>query len=151
MTGFYNLLDTIRTELKNSPFVNTVTYGDISKIDLSKQTIFPLSHFLVNTFTYQTNTITFSVSLLCMDLVDESKDLADDNFVGNDNEQDIFNTQMNVISRLMAVLQRGDLYADKYQLDGEPISEAFTDRFENKLAGWAVTFDVIIENEMTIC
>lgn len=151
MTGFYNLIDTLRNELQDSPFVNTVTYGDITRVDLSKQTIFPLSHFVVNTFTYQTNTIRLNISLLCMDIVDESKETPADIFVGNDNEQDIFNTQMNVISRVLALLERGDLYINKYQLDGEATSEAFTDRFENKLAGWAVTFDVLIENEMSIC
>lgn len=151
MTGFYNLLDTLKTELKSSPFVNTVTYGDISDIDLNKQSLFPLSHFIVNSFQYQTNIIVFNVSLLCMDLVDESKEDTIDIFKGNNNEQDVFNTQMNVISRVLALLERGDLYADKYQLQGQPSSESFVDRFDNKLAGWAVTFDVAIQNEMTIC
>ena len=151
MTGFYNLLDTLKTELKDSPFVNTVTYGDISDIDLNKQSIFPLSHFIVNNFQYQTNIIVFNVSLLCMDLVDESKEDTTDIFKGNNNEQDVFNTQMNVISRVLALLERGDLYDNKYQLQGQPSSEAFVDRFDNKLAGWAVTFDVAIQNEMTIC
>lgn len=151
MTGFYNLLDTLKTELKDSPFVNTVTYGDISEIDLSKQTIFPLSHFIVNNFTYSTNIITFNVSLLCMDLVDESKETPIDLFIGNNNEQDVFNTQMNVVNRLLALLERGDLYINGYQLEGSPNCEAFVDRFENKLAGWAVSFDVNIINDMSIC
>ena len=151
MTGFYNLLDTIKDELKQSPFVNTVTYGDISDIDLKKQSIFPLSHFIVNSFTFNTNVITFNISLLCMDIVNESKEDTTDIFIGNNNEQDVFNTQMNVISRLLAKLQRGDLYANKYQLSGEPSSDAFVDRFDNKLAGWTVTFNVDIQNEMSIC
>ena len=29
--------------------------------------------------------------------------------------------------------------------------EPFVDRFENKLAGWTGTFDVVIQNDMTIC
>lgn len=151
MVGFYNLLDTLKTELLASPFVNTVTYGDISDIDLNKQTIFPLSHFIVNTFTYQTNVVTFNVSLLCMDLVDENKDNVTDIFVGNNNDQDVFNTQMNVITRLLAKIERGDLYADGYQLQGQPSSEAFVDRFDNRLAGWSVTFDVNVINDVPIC
>jgi len=151
MTGFYNLLDTLKTELVANPFVNTVTYGDISDVDLSKQTIFPLSHFIVNSFNYKTNVITFNVSLICMDVVDENKQSVTDVFVGNNNEQDVFNTQMNVISRLLAKIERGDLYANGYQLVGEPSSEAFVDRFDNKLAGWTVTFDINVINEMSIC
>jgi hypothetical protein len=65
MTGFYNLLDKLKTELKSIPFVNTVTYGDISDIDLSKKTIFPLSHFIVNSFSYNGNVVDMSLSLLC--------------------------------------------------------------------------------------
>jgi len=151
MVGFYNLLDTLKNELVASPFVNTVTYGDISDIDLNKQTIFPLSHFIVNSFVYSSNVITFNVSLLCMDVVDENKDSVTDVFIGNNNEQDVFNTQMNVINRLLAKIERGDLYADGFQLEGTPSSEAFVDRFENKLAGWTVTFDVNVINKMSIC
>jgi hypothetical protein len=36
-------------------------------------------------------------------------------------------------------------------IDGTPNLEPFTDRFENKLAGWAMTFDVIMMSEMTVC
>ena len=151
MTGFYKLIDIIKEELKLSPFVNTVTYGDISDIDLSKQTIFPLSHFMVNSFNYGTNVVTFSITLFCMDIIDESKDAPSDLFLGNNNEQDIFNTQMNVIGRLLANIERGQIYVDGFQLVGEPVSEAFTERFDNKLAGWSVTFDVNVMNDIGIC
>jgi hypothetical protein len=151
MTGFYNLIDTLKEELKSIPFVNTVTYGDISDVDLNKQTIFPLTHFIVNNFNYQSNIVVFNISLLCMDIIDESKSDVTDVFVGNNNEQDIFNTQMNVIVRVLDKLKRGDLYSEKYQLEGQPSVEAFTDRFENKLAGWSCSFDVAIANDMSIC
>jgi hypothetical protein len=86
-----------------------------------------------------------------MDLVDESKDDVTDKFLGNNNEQDVLNTQMAVIGRLMELLRRGDLFTELYQLDGQPSLEAFVDRFDNKVAGWAVTFNVLVPNDMTIC
>jgi hypothetical protein len=86
-----------------------------------------------------------------MDIVDESKLETTDNFVGNDNEQDVLNTQLAILNRLIALLQRGTLYTDKYQVEGTVGCEPFVDRFENKLAGWVATFDVIIQNDMTIC
>jgi len=49
------------------------------------------------------------------------------------------------------VLRKGDLYTTKYQLDGDPTCEPFFDRFENQLAGWACTMDILIENDITIC
>jgi len=151
MKGFYNLTDTLKDALEEDVFVNTVTYGDIFKVDLKKQTVFPLSHFIVNNGTYNGNIWTFNVSLICMDIVDYSKEDDQDDFVGNDNEQDVLNTQLAVINRLLERLRRGDLRDNLYQLNGSPSVEAFTDRFDNLLAGWTVTFDVDIANDMTIC
>ena len=149
--GFYNLTDKLKEELIKDPFVNTVTYGNIFEVDLNKQTIFPLSHFIVNNVVDRGQTLLFNISLLCMDLVDESKEDTEDEFIGNDNEQDVLNTQLAVANRVGAMLKRGDLYREKYQLDGEISLEPFVDRFDNKVAGWTATFNVVIPNEITIC
>ena len=149
--GFYNLTDKLKEELIKDPFVNTVTYGNIFEVDLNKQTIFPLSHFIVNNVVDRGQTLLFNISLLCMDLVDESKEDTTDNFLGNDNEQDVLNTQLAVANRIGAMLKRGDLYRTKYQLDGDVSLEPFVDRFDNKVAGWTATFNVVIPNEITIC
>lgn len=151
MTGFYNVTDKIKDTLAAEPFVNTVTYGSLDDVDLNKQTIFPLSHLIVNNCNVANNTLTFNISVLAMDVVDESKAEVEDEFVGNDNEQDVLNTQLAVLNRLIATLQRGDVYTDKYQVIGAVGCEPFVDRFENKLAGWVATFDVVVENDMTIC
>ena len=149
--GFYNLTDRLKEELLKDAFVNTVTYGNIFEVDLNKQTIFPLSHFIINNVVDRDNTLVFSISLLCMDVVDESKEDTVDEFIGNDNEQDVLNTQLAVANRIGAMLKRGDLYREQYQLDGDISLEPFVDRFENKLAGWTATFSVIIPNDMSIC
>ena len=151
MTGFYNITDKIKDTLAAEPFVNTVTYGSLDDVDLNKQTIFALSHLIVNNCNVANNTLTFNISVLSMDVVDESKAEVEDDFVGNDNEQDVLNTQLAVLNRLIAILQRGDVYTDKYQVVGAVGCEPFVDRFENKLAGWVATFDVVVENDMTIC
>ena len=151
MKGFYNVTDKLKDTLLAEPFVNTVTFGSIDDVDLNKQTIFPLSHITVNNTTVGSKTLTFNISILSMDIVDISKDEVTDIFVGNDNEQDVLNTQLGVLDRLMSLLQRGDLYSDKYQVEADVTCEPFTDRFENKLAGWVATFDVQIQNDMTVC
>ena len=151
MTGFYNVTKKIKDALNAEPFVNTVSYGSLDDVDLNKQTIFPLSHIIVNNCNVASNTMTFNISILAMDIVDESKDEVTDIFVGNDNEQDVLNTQLEVINRVVSILQRGDLYTDLFQVDGAVGCEPFVDRFENKLAGWAATFDVLVQNDMTIC
>ncbi len=151
MKGFYNVLETIKTELLSSKFCNTVTYGDIRDVDLAKKTVFPLSHFIVDSAQYGENTITFSINLLCMDLVDISKTSTVDYFTGNDNEQDVLNTQLQVVVNLLDELKLGNLYTTKYQLTNEPSIEPFTKRFENLMAGWAVNIVVEVENDNAIC
>jgi hypothetical protein len=151
MNGFYQFTTKIKDTLKLDPFVNTVTYGDIFQVDLSKQTIFPLSHLVVNNVTKESNIMRFNISILAMDIVDMTKDETTDIFVGNDNTQDIWHTQFKVLDRLTELLRRGSIVSEGYQLDGNPIFEQFTERFENYLAGWTVTFDVLVGNDMTIC
>jgi hypothetical protein len=51
--GYYQITETIKTNLLADENVNTVTTGDIFDIDLSKQTIFPLSHIIINSVTIQ--------------------------------------------------------------------------------------------------
>jgi hypothetical protein len=151
MKGFYQITTAIKDQLYKDAFVNTVSSGDIFEIDLNKQTIFPLSHIIVNNATYNNNTWIFNISVLCMDVVDFSKTEQTDQFLTNDNEQDVLHTQLMVINRLLEVLRRGSLFDDLYQLQGTPNCEPFVDRFENKIAGWTVTFDVMVANEMTSC
>ena len=151
MKGFYQITTAIKDQLYKDVFVNTVSSGDIFEIDLNKQTIFPLSHIIVNNAQYNGNVWIFNISVLCMDVVDFSKTEQTDQFLTNDNEQDVLHTQLMVINRLLEVLRRGSLFDDLYQLQGTPNCEPFVDRFENKIAGWTVTFDVMVANEMTSC
>jgi len=151
MKGFYNLTDKLKDTLIAEPFVNTVTFGSLDDVDLNKQTIFPLSHIIVNSTSVGSKTLTFNVSILAMDIVDISKEETTDVFIGNDNEQDVLNTQLALLTRVINILQRGDLYTELYQVQGDVSCEPFVDRFENKLAGWAATFDVLVQNDMTIC
>jgi len=149
--GYYQITQTIKTNLLADENVNTVTTGDIFDIDLSKQTIFPLSHIIVNNVTIQEQVLNFNITVMSMDIVDQSKDETTDVFVGNNNEQDILNTQLAVVNKLVGLLSKGDLYRDKYQLDGDASCEFFYERFENRMAGVACTFNVLISNDINVC
>jgi hypothetical protein len=71
--SFYLLTQAIKTELENDPSVNTVSFGDITDLDLRKQTIFPLSHIMLNSVTNQDNVLVYNLSIFVMDLVDSIK------------------------------------------------------------------------------
>ena len=149
--GFYQVTETIKTSLLSDPNVNTVTTGDITEIDLSKQTIFPLAHIIVNTVTTQEQVLNFNITIMSMDVVNENKEDTTDIFTGNNNEQDVLNTQLGVLNKIINVLRRGSLYTTKYQLDGDPTCEPFYERFDNRMAGWAATMNIFIDNDLSNC
>lgn len=151
MVGFYSVTEALKNELMSSPFVNTVTEGSIFEVDLNKQTIFPLSHIMVNSVTIDQSVLRFNVSVIAMDIVDVSKSATTDIFTGNDNEQDVLNTQLAVCQRLTASMYNGALCDLGYEIESSPTCEPFTERFENLLAGWTMTFDLVMENQMSIC
>ena len=151
MKGFYQVTQAIKDQLLADDNVNTVTVGNLSQVDLSKQTMFPLAHMIVTNISNEDNILRFSLSVLAMDIVNYSKDETVDVFIGNNNWQDVINTQLAVLNKLVQVLRGGDLNRDLYQVDGNPNFEVFYERFENNMAGLAVTFDVIVPNDISIC
>ena len=151
MKGFYQVTQVIKDQFLADVNVNAVTFGDMTRIDLSKQTMFPLSHLMVNSVSNEDSILRFNLSILSMDIVNVSKEETIDIFFGNNNEQDILNTQLQVQNKLVQVLRGGDLYRQLYQLDSAPTFEPFYDRFENAVAGWTLTFDVLIPNDIEIC
>lgn len=139
----YSIIETIKQALLQEPFVTTVTEGDIFDVDLNKKTLFPLSHIIINNAAHQGNVWEISVSILCMDIVDEGE--------LTNNKVDIWNTQFLLVNRLLDRLNRGDLAYNNFQLIGTPTLDPFTERFENSLAGWSVDFSIQVRNGMTIC
>ena len=149
--NYFDIIDKLKAHFDSDELVNTVTQGDLFEVDLSKQTIFPLVHLIVNTATFEENVIRYNISILAMDIVDITKDETTNKFEGNDNELYIINTQLAVLNRCYELLRRGTLYTDAFQVDGNPSAEFFTERFENKLAGATLTVDILVSNSMTIC
>lgn len=151
MTAYYGVLDTLKTILDADVSVNTVTKGALDDVALNKSTIYSLAHVMVNGFTPQGAATRFNISVICMDVVDISKEPITDIFRGNDNEDDVLNTQSAVVTRMLDQLRRGDIQDDGYHLVSVNSIEPFTDRFEDKVAGWVATFDIDVYNDMTIC
>ena len=149
--GFYQLTETIKTELLQDQNINTVTTGDITDVNLNKQDIFPLGHIIINSVIDEEQVLRFNISVIACDIVDLSKNKTIDEFRGNNDVQNILNTQLAVLNRLIQRLRMGTLYTDMYQLEGSPNLTPFYDRFENQLAGWTATMDIQIYNDIYIC
>jgi hypothetical protein len=150
MKAYTYLIDTLREAFEAIPLVTSVTTGSLDDIDNYKQTLFPLVHIIVNTMNPEANILRFNVTIMAMDVVDISQSLTTDRFRGNDNEQEVLNTTSVILIRVAELLRHGYLN-DYLEIDGFASCEPFTERFENLLAGWAMTLDIILPNEMSIC
>lgn len=137
MNNLYQILDELRALLLLSSFTNTVTFGDVSAVDLEKKTNFPLAHITVDSVDIEENYIDFNLNLIVCDIVDVSKEEKADIFLGNDNVQDILNAQLSVITTISNFFKRGDLRENKFIMANDSLSATpFLDKMENQLAGW---------------
>jgi hypothetical protein len=151
MNGYYSLLNELNTHFTADPLVNTITQGSIFNVDLGKQNLFPLVHIMVNQVTFNDNVMTANVTLMAMDNVSQRKEEPTTKFETADNEIDVLNTQLAILNRAFEMLKHGNIWDNLYHLNGAPVCEPFIERFENYLAGWAMTFDVDFPNDMTRC
>jgi hypothetical protein len=141
--SYFKILDTLRAQLQATNLISTITDGQISDIDLAKQTIFPLAHIIINSASIEGKMQRFNITVLAMDILDSKEKY--------DLEPSIMNAMLPALNRVHDIMKRGDLNPDYIMMDGDATLEPFTDRFENKLAGWAMSFDVIMPSDMTIC
>ena len=149
MNNYFKILDDLQEAAIAEPFINTVTQGDITEVDLNKNTIFPLCHLMLNNVSLTSNACNLNMSIVLMDIVNFSKEAKTSDIRGNSNELDVLNTQLSVAGRLQALLLRSETYRNNYQLDGAFNCDPFTDRFESNVAGWTVSFSVTMFNEST--
>lgn len=153
MTTIYDIIGQTKSFLRDNPSVNTVTFGDITQVNLNKTTIFPLAHFLIDSVQVSERSIRINLSLLFIDIVDYTKEFnADDEGSREDatNLVDVYNTQLYVANSFITDLRRGTLYTEGYQVVNDPILTPFKDRFENELAGWSVEMSIEVRNDVSL-
>lgn len=149
--NYFTTVDTLRAHFASDPIVNEVTQGDIFSVDLNKKTIFPLVHIIINSSTAEEFVVRYNITIMAMDIVDFSKADNTDLFYGMDNEIDALNSMHDVLIRAFKLMKAGSIWDAKVQIEDAANLEPFSERFENNLAGWAMTFDIAVPNEMTIC
>jgi len=142
--NFYELIDTLKQLTEGNDFTNKITFGELSDVNLSKDDTFPLLHLMVEEAVIEERTIDYRVTIVAADLVDViDEDLGVEDFYGNDNTQDVLNTQLSVLTDLTNGLRRLDLVSSNYARVTESVSATpFKDRFENEIAGWECTITI---------
>lgn len=149
MKSFYDVTEAIKVYLEGNNSINTVTFGNILDVDLSKQTIFPLAHMTVRNAVFAEHTITFNVTVMALDIVEETKENDKEQvepFFGNNNKQDVLNTQLAVINGLQSSLRRGGLFQQDFITDSTITADVVEEKFENLLSGWQMDISIEVPN-----
>ena len=147
----YRIIDALKTELLSNDFCNKVTMGTLTEIDLAKMTIFPLSHITLDTVTHNENTLSFSITIYNLDIVEVSKNLPADDIYGNDNLVYIWTNQLYVINRLVSRIKQSTIYNDGWELENIPVSDFINKEMENMLAGFQTTIAITVPNDISKC
>lgn len=140
----HETIETIKNAFLAEPFCKTATDGDIFDVDLNKSTIYPLTHVMMMGFTDNGSTVTFDVSVICADIIDETK-------TEQSNKNSIWNVQSAMILRVLSSIRRGYLSELNWELTSVNRAEFFTDKYDHALAGVEQSFTVTVPNTMSIC
>jgi hypothetical protein len=152
MKQVYNVLDNVKAHFESNGITNRVTYGTQFELDTDKTQIMPIAHLDILDVTYDNRVIVFRMLVMCLGWVDKVKVVdPDDTFYGDDNQQDVLNTQLAAMTRFINSLRRGDLYENNIRLYEEPTAEMLQDLGENQLAGWGAEVQIQVPNDTSIC
>lgn len=150
--SYLQIIEILRDELLSNNNITTVSVGDITEIDLDKQTIFPLAHIVVGNTSFNSTIVTYDVSILIMDIVHDDTTENEPTIYKNDNELYVLNTMFNIGNHLTDKLFNGNLYDGNTFVERSSVNaQPFKDRFENLLAGWSFNFQLTVRNNIDRC
>jgi len=155
--NYYEFTAYINTLCEDHPRVESFSLDDIFGIDDLKGTLFPLCNLIINNITISESKMTYNLSLLMADRVNEingrstgtGNDLFKD-YKGVSNIVDVHNDTLLSLSDIISYLRRNP-DAFNYEILGDAILTPFEDRFSNLLAGWVAIFDVEVPYDGNIC
>ena len=162
---YNNVIDTLKQLGIEHEQIATTTTGDIWKIDLAKNTLFPLFHINpVNVTTGQSSLI-YNFQLFVMDAVTEKENWTEANFQSADylsNEQEVMSSCLQICVDIIGMFRHSkwqsaetdgsqDIDAPVYFTDGEYTLEPFQERFDNLLTGWVFSIGIVVENDFQTC
>ena len=159
---YNNAIDTLKSLGAEHEQIATTTTGDIYKIDLNNETLFPLFHINpVNVTTGQSELI-YNFQLFVMDAVGEKENWTEANFQSADylsNEQEVMSSCLQICVDIISMMRHskwqgaGELDIDDpvYFTDGEYTLEPFQERFDNLLTGWVFTIGIVVQNDFQAC
>ena len=139
---YTNAIDTLKQLGAEHEQIATTTTGDIWKIDLAKNTKFPLFHINPINVTTGQSTLTYNFQLFVMDSVTEKENWTEANIQSANylsNEQEVMSSCLQICVDIIGMMRHskwqgaGELDIDDpvYFTEGEYTLEPFQERFDN--------------------
>jgi hypothetical protein len=154
-TLYYNVLNYFKTIMQNHPSIAEVTQGDITGIDSDQFPSYPLGNILITDTTFGTSITTFQIQLTVADKVKNKNNESDGRtneqivpFYGVNDVVDIHANTLAIINDLTSYTQRG---VAGFEINSDIQCRAFSDDFNNGLAGWVATFELTTHNDKNRC
>tara|TARA_R110000737_G_C14330107_1_gene441316 strand:- start:60 stop:590 length:531 start_codon:yes stop_codon:yes gene_type:complete len=159
---YNNAIDTLKSLGSEHHQIATTTTGDIFKIDLSNQTLFPLFHINPVNVTTGLSSLTYNFQLFVMDAVTEKENWTEENLQSADylsNEQEVTSSCLQVCVDIISMMRHSqwqgagelDINEPVYFTDGEYTLEPFSERFDNLLTGFVFQVGIVVQNDFQSC
>lgn len=146
MNGYTELLRYFKQLGEEDVFVNTITHGDFSDVDIDKKNIFPLLHISIGNASFPSHSVVrFDVQIGCFDIRDINKEINTDKYYKNDNEVDNLNETLSVLNRIWLKMSK-DFEENNITASDAPTLEIQTLTKKNMLDGWIMTFQADVPN-----
>lgn len=152
---YYNALDYFKTIMSNHPSIAQVSQGDIFDLDNIEFPYYPLGNIIITQARFDNSKTVYSCQLTVADKIklknNESTGVYNEQtvpYLGTDDTVDIHANTLSIINDLLSYTQ----YAvQSFDINDQITLTAFKDKFNNGLAGWVASFDLISHNDRPRC
>ena len=146
LNHYSEVLNYIKDLAEQDSFVNTVTQGNMTDVDLDKMNVFNLVHIDVLTAGFTNGQmITFDIEILSAQVRNSNKNDVGDKFNKQDNEQDNLNETLAVLNRIWFKMLQ-DFESKNITVDESASLNQVTEWNANLLDGWLMTFTIALPN-----
>jgi hypothetical protein len=154
-TLYYNILDYFKTIMKNHPSLNFVSQGDMFSIDTKEFPAYPLGNISISKADFLEKEIVYTCQLTIADKVKDKNNestgkanLLTNPYQGTDDTVDIHANTLSIVNDLISFTRTG---VNAFDFSGNPSAQPFKDNFDNGLAGWVITFNLVVFNAADTC
>jgi hypothetical protein len=152
---YYNILDYFKTIMSNHPSIAQVSQGDIFDLDDIEFPYYPLGNIIITQARFDKSKTIYSCQLTIADKIklkdNESTGIYNEQtvpYLGVDDTVDIHANTLSIINDLLSYTQYS---VQAFDIDSQITMTAFKDKFDNGLAGWVASFDLISHNDRPRC